>query len=114
MLPPPGMAPQAQPAPMQPAPMQPAPPPMGLPHPMPHATPPPGPPCPRCQGAATWYAAANTWGCDRCQLPVASPAQMVAVQQGSDAGTIVLKVVGFIVIIIIAVVVKLAIRGAFR
>ena len=89
-------------------------PPMG--HPPQYYQPPPvqpmTPPCPQCRGPSTFYPAANTFGCDRCQIPVASPLPFPMQQQQSDAGMIALKVIGIIVLSIVLVAIKVAIRSA--
>lgn len=72
------------------------------------------PPCPQCRGASTWYAASNTFGCDRCRIPVASPAMMMHAIPDSGGGAIALRIVIFIVSVIIIVAVQFAVRAAIR
>jgi hypothetical protein len=100
------MLPAPQPA-MQQPPMQ---------HPQQYYQPPQPmtPPCPQCRGPSTFYPAANTFGCDRCQIPVASPMPMPMQQQGSDAGAIVLKVVLFIVLVLVIIGVRVGLKSALR
>lgn len=69
------------------------------------------PACPRCGHPATWYAQAQQFGCDRCQMPLPPPG---AAANESDIGKVVLKIVLFIVMIGIIVAIKVGVRAALR
>ena len=71
------------------------------------------PPCPQCRGPSTFYPAANTFGCDRCQIPIASP-MAFPMQKPSNAGALALKIIGVVVLIIVIIAIKVAIRSGLR
>jgi hypothetical protein len=86
--------------------------------------PPPGvavPFCPTCWSPGTWHPQAQRFGCDKCRTmlhdaPAGAPATPVGAITNphhlkKDAGSVVGKVVLWIVVITVLVVIKLAARG---
>lgn len=69
------------------------------------------PTCTRCGGPGTWHAQAGQWGCDRCRMYLVAPPAM---QIASPRNNIGLQILGVILVIVIGVIVRLAVRGAFR
>ena len=89
--------------------------------------PPPGvavPFCPTCWSPGTWHPQAQRFGCDRCRTLLQSapggapPTPVNAItnphHMKADAGSVIGKVVLWIVVIAILVVIKLAARGVLR
>ncbi|MCE9572418.1 MAG: hypothetical protein K8W52_04615 [Deltaproteobacteria bacterium] len=72
------------------------------------------PTCPRCASVGVWYPQAGIWGCEKCRAPIGAPVPRAAVPAPSNPGLAVLKVFGFILLIIVLVAIKLGLRGAFR
>jgi len=76
--------------------------------------PPQAPTCPRCASVGVWYPQAGIWGCEKCRAPIGAPVPRAAAPPPSNPALGVAKVFGFIILIIVLVAIKLAMRGAFR
>lgn len=70
----------------------------------------PVPQCPRCWGNATWHPQVGKWGCDRCKTFLDPTAIAATTAPTNDAGLKIVKVLAWLILLIVLIAIKVALR----